>query len=70
MQIQFSDTTLKCPQCEKGYMLPFEDFSSVNSSSSAVVLKGWVCSNKSCRNSIFFQGGSLRELAVIKDRER
>lgn len=65
MSQTFTDKILKCPKCEKGYMLPIEDsFSQV---SVLVGIKGYVCTE--CNNNFFFHKGGLVSYKIVEDKQ-
>lgn len=66
ISINLTDVDLICPKCSKGRMLPVED----TSTSGAVFLKGWVCSNDSCGNNVLHKAGTLVRTKVKDEQER
>jgi transposase-like protein len=65
MDQRFTDAQLKCPKCEKGYMLPVEDsFSQV---STLVGIKGYVCTE--CNNNFFYHRSGLITYKIVEDKQ-
>lgn len=61
----FTDKMLKCPKCDKGYMLPIED--SFSQTSTQTGIKGYVCTE--CYCNFFFHKGGLITYKIIADEQ-
>lgn len=66
MDIQFDSAALRCPKCQNGHMLPFQD--NFSSTGSVVGIKGYVCSDPTCHNNIFYNKGVLVSYEVLTEK--